>query len=52
MYIVGDIGNTEIKLCLVSQDFKKKTKFKFFFFFCFWLLSKKSRFNFAFLSFK
>lgn len=29
MYIVGDIGNTEIKLCVVSQNFKKKIKFKF-----------------------
>ena len=29
MYIVGDIGNTEIKFCVVSQNFKKKIKFKF-----------------------
>ena len=29
MKIIGDIGNTEVKICLVGDDFKIKKKNKY-----------------------
>ena len=26
MYIIGDIGNTEVKICFIDNDFKIKKK--------------------------
>ena len=29
MYIIGDIGNTEVKICVIDKNFKIKKKNKY-----------------------